>query len=71
MGSLFGSNDPDPPRPLPPPPPAPVVEDAEETETRRQRDRLRRAAGRRSTVATSPLGLSDQAPVGAKILTGG
>ena len=56
-------------RVTPPLEPADIDREGEKARDRERRERRNRQ-GRRSTIATSPLGLTDQARVGAKQLTG-
>ncbi len=62
---------PTPPPPPPPPPAAPTVDEVQVTEARdRERRRIRSAEGQKSTMLTSALGDTSQAPTVQKVLLG-
>ena len=68
MGGLFGSSK---PAPLPPPPPPPKREDPSvKAAAEKERKRMLAKKGRKSTMLTGGLGVTEDAPVEKTSLLG-
>ena len=71
MGSIFSPKMPAPPAP-PPIPETPTVSDEEKAAIAAEQAAIeRKRKGRKSTIATGPLGLQEEATIGKKTLLGG
>lgn len=70
LGFLARRGSPKPPLAPPAPPPPPERKDTQSA-VDAERKRRAKAKGHRSTILTSPLGLTDQAPGQRKTLLGG
>lgn len=72
MGSIFAPKMPAPPPPPEPAPAPPSFEDAERERlaAEKQKDLLRKRKGRKSTIVTGPLGVTEEATTEKKTLLG-